>query len=134
MRASSRQEGYTLLEVVAALVVIGIALAGALGAAAADLRASRRAADAVEAAALAEDLLARMELLSADELAALGVGMVNRFEAPMDRFQWRADVAAVNGEPGLIEVRVSVRGPEVSVEVSTRVARSVGVHDGGGAP
>src|SRR5690606_31459125 len=112
----SRQRGFSLLEVVVALVVVGLTLAGALGAAAADIRASRKVADAV---------LARIELMSATELAELGANEAGRFGAPMERYHWRADVRPVSGELDLMEVHVSISWAGGSLEVSTRLARSL---------
>lgn len=121
----SRQRGFSLLEVVVALVVVGLTLAGALGAAAADIRASRKVADALEAAALADAVLARIELMSATELAELGANEAGRFGAPMERYHWRADVRPVSGELDLMEVHVSISWAGGSLEVSTRLARSL---------
>src|SRR5690606_7674238 len=99
--------------------------AGALGAAAADIRASRKVADALEAAALADAVLARIELMSATELAELGANEAGRLGAPMERYHWRADGRSVVGSRDLVAGQVRVSWAGGSLEVSTRLARSL---------
>ncbi|HEX2188692.1 MAG TPA: prepilin-type N-terminal cleavage/methylation domain-containing protein [Longimicrobiaceae bacterium] len=116
--------GFTLVEVAAALAVAGLVLAGALGAAAADARASRGAAATVEASALAEDLLFRTPFLRWDSLTAFGTQGEGRFAAPLDRYRWSIETAPVPGEPELVEATVVVAWTDGSFTASTRYGPS----------
>ncbi|HEX2092404.1 MAG TPA: prepilin-type N-terminal cleavage/methylation domain-containing protein [Longimicrobiaceae bacterium] len=127
-RRSSR--GFTLIEVVAALAVTGLVLAVALGAAAADVRASRRARAVTEASALAEDLLFRTPFLRWDSLTAFGSQGEGRFAAPLDRYRWRIETAPVPGEPELVEATVEVAWEEGAFTASTRYGPSPLTHEG----
>ncbi|MET0395802.1 MAG: prepilin-type N-terminal cleavage/methylation domain-containing protein [Longimicrobiaceae bacterium] len=116
--------GFTLIEVAAALAVAGLVLAGALGAAAADARASRRAVATTEAAVLAEDLLFRTPFLRWDSLTAFGTQGEGRFAAPLDRFRWALATAPVPGEPELVEATVTVEWEDGAYTASTRYGPS----------
>lgn len=115
--------GFTLIEVMVATALVGVVLITALTAAAADLRASRRAVASVEAAALADAVLARMELLSMDGAATLLDGRrAARFDPPLDRYRWQVETFPVPDERGLVEVTLRIAWPDGSLEVSTRKA------------
>lgn len=116
--------GFTLIEVVAALAVVGLLLAGSLGAAAADARASRKAADVTEASALAEDLLFRTPFLRWDSLTAFGTQGEGRFAAPLERYRWSIETAPVPGEPELVEATVVVSWEGGAYTASTRYGPS----------
>ena len=123
MWRGSDVRGFTLLEVTVALAILGLVLVGAFAAEGADLRASRKAADSVEAAALAEHLLARMELLPPDEFARLFAGEEGWIEPPLDRYRWHAAARPIPGESELAEVRVTLDWPGGSLAVDTRLRR-----------
>lgn len=120
----SSSAGFTLIEVAAALSVTGLVLAGALGAAAADARASRGAVAVTEASALAEDLLFRTPFLRWDSLTAFGTQGEGRFAAPLDRYRWAIETAPVPGEPELVEATVVVAWADGSYTASTRYGPS----------
>lgn len=124
--------GFTLIEVVAALAVVGLVLAAALGTAAADARASRRAVDVTEASALAEDLLLRTPFLRWDSLTAFGSQGEGRFPAPMERFRWSVETARVSGEPELVEATVVVEWEDGVYAASTRFGPPPAAHTGAG--
>lgn len=121
MRAADRR-GFTLLEAMVALVLAGALLAAALGVAAADLRASRRAADLQLAATLADDLLSRAALAPREQLAQWARGLEGSFDTPMERFTWRIVAQPLPGEEELLGVRVEVLWAGGSFGAHTRVA------------
>lgn len=114
------REGFTLLEAAAALLIVGAVVGGALAAAAADVRATRRAAAAMEASALAEDLLFRSQFLQWDSLTDYGARREGRFAAPLDRYTWRIRTAPVADVPGLVDAVATVRWSDGEFTATTR--------------
>ncbi|HEX2091659.1 MAG TPA: type II secretion system protein [Longimicrobiaceae bacterium] len=101
--------GFTLLEAVVALAILGLASVAALSALAAELRSAERAQRALEAAALAQDRLAALELLSVEDLSPLPDSLRRgRFGAPFTAYAWEAAVREVPGDQGLVDAAVRV--------------------------
>jgi len=106
--AESRR-GFTLLEAVAAMMIIGVVSAGALSAFAADLRAADRAQRMLPAAALAQDRLSGLETSGPELLEALPDSLARgRFTAPFDDYSWTASAHRLRALPGLIEVKINI--------------------------
>src|SRR5436309_6691188 len=83
--------GFTLLEVVVALAIVGIAGVAALEAFGAEVRGADKTQQALPAAALAEERLGRLALLATSELAHLPDSLSRgTFPAPLDRYRWVA--------------------------------------------
>jgi prepilin-type N-terminal cleavage/methylation domain-containing protein len=114
--------GFTLIEAMVALVLAGAVLAAAFGVAAADARASRRAAELHSAATLADDLLARVAVAPPGQLARWSRGESGWFDAPMDRFAWRITTSSIPNEDALVGVRAEVLWNGGSFTVHTRVS------------
>jgi general secretion pathway protein I len=118
------RRGFTLLETVVALAIVGLAVVAALEAFGAELRTSARAHRALESEALAGERLARLRLLAAEELASLSDSMARgRFPTPFADYQWAADAAPVLGEPELYEVSVRVTWDDGHYGLRTRLHR-----------
>ena len=101
--------GFTLLEAVVALAILGLASVAALSALAAELGSAERAQRALEAAALAQDRLSTLELLSAEELRSLPDSLRRgRFGAPFAAYAWEAAVRETPGGQGLVDAGVRV--------------------------
>ncbi len=124
MSRSSRERGFSLVEAMVTLVIVGLVLVGAISAAAADLRASRKSIAVAEASALAEDLLFRTPFLRWDSLTGFGTQREGRFPAPMDRYSWRIDTEPSVQEPGLVEATATVAWNGGEVTASTRFGPS----------
>lgn len=101
------RRGFTLLEAVAALVIIGLSGAAALAAFGAELRASARVRHAQESEALATHQLTTLRLLPASLLERLPDSVASgRFAPPFAEYQWRASTARRSEE--LVELQVEV--------------------------
>jgi len=113
--------GFTLLEVVVALAIIGIAGVAALEAFGAEVRVTDRVQQALPAAAIAEERLGRLALLATAELAHLPDSLARgRFPAPFDQYRWVATAGAVVGEYDLYEASVQVAWDGGTYELRTR--------------
>ncbi|HEX2205097.1 MAG TPA: type II secretion system protein [Longimicrobium sp.] len=116
--------GFTLLEAVFAMTVVGLAAVATLAALAGELRSARRAREALVSTALAEARLETMRLLNPDELRLLPDSVEKgTFAPPFDAYRWEADADVVPGETDLYGVEVRVAGPEGAVRVGTRLYR-----------
>ena len=109
VRRSAPRRGFTLLEAVAALVVIGISSAAALGAAASEMRAATRVRHALTAESLAEQRLAVLRLLPREQLLSLPDSLARGvFPVPLNEYQWRATSGLVRGTQDLFVLRLAV--------------------------
>ena len=116
--------GFTLLEALIAVVIVGLAAAAALETVGAELRTATRARHALHASALAEHRLETIRVLPVPELRSLP-DSVRRgtFAAPLERYGWTAAVREVAGEPGLYDAEVVVRWEGGSFPLQTRLYR-----------
>jgi prepilin-type N-terminal cleavage/methylation domain-containing protein len=116
--------GFSLLEAVVALAIVGLAAVAALGAFAMELRTGGQAARALEAQALAESRLAAVRLLQRSELEPLADSLRNgRFPAPLQAYQWQASSERVPDQEDLFQVAVAVRWNEGDYSLATRLYR-----------
>ena len=115
------KRGFTILEAVVALAIVGVAGVAALEAAGTEFRAAARAQAAYVGAALAADRLAAVTLARADELVPLADSLARgAFPPPFAEYTWAASVRAALGEPALYEVAIAVRGHDLDYTVATR--------------
>ena len=118
------ESGFSLLEAVVALMIVGTASVSALAAFGAELRTTDRAARALEARALADDRLARLRLTSNAELAPLADSLRHgRFAPPFEAYQWDATSRNVREREGVFEVSVTVRWEDGAYAETTRLYR-----------
>ena len=109
VRRAARRRGFTLLEAAAALVVIGISSAAALGAVASEMRAATRVRHALTAESLAEQRLAVLRLLPREQLLSLPDSLARGvFPVPLNEYHWRATAALVRGSQDLFMFRLVV--------------------------
>ena len=122
-RAKNARGGFTLVEVLAAMVLIGVVLPIAMTAVSNALHVASVARHSAEAARLAQSKLEELQL-SGDSLASGG----GDFGQDYPRYKWTSQVGTSANEYGLVEVRVFVtwldRNQDRSVSVSTFVSDS----------
>jgi prepilin-type N-terminal cleavage/methylation domain-containing protein len=118
------RRGFTLLEAVAALAILGIAGVAALEAVGGELRAADRARAAITVSALAQDRLAAVSLLPITELQPLADSVAHgTFAAPFQSYSWSTDVRPVLGERDLYDVNVEVFSENTRYALATRLYR-----------
>jgi type II secretory pathway pseudopilin PulG len=123
---ASNQGGFTILEAVVALAIVGLAGVSALEAVGGELRAADRAAEAYAASALAQDRLAAVGLLAPRDFARLPDSLRRgTFAPPFDAYRWTATAQPVSGERELYEVTVSIAGGRTTYALTTRMYRPV---------
>jgi hypothetical protein len=108
-----------------ALVILGTAVSGALGAFGGGLRAAAAVHSHASGVRLAESRLSELALLPSDSLAyyAEEGGREGRFAAPMDGFGWSARVTRVSGAEGLLRAVVVVNWNGGNYQLATEYFR-----------
>lgn len=115
------RRGFTLLEAVVALAIVGVTVVAVLGAFAGDLRATERVRHALVSETLAEQRLATLRLLGVSELARLPDSLRRgTFRSPLDGYRWTMETARVRGEDGLFELRVRIQWAQGSYVLASR--------------
>jgi type II secretion system protein I len=116
--------GFTLIEAVLALAIVGMTAAAVTGAVGAQLRTADRARHALEAAALAEQRLAGLRLVEPGQLRPLPDSLAaGRFAAPFADYTWTAASQPVRGEPDLFDLWVTVTWEGGAYPLRSRVHR-----------
>jgi prepilin-type N-terminal cleavage/methylation domain-containing protein len=120
----SRNRGFSLLESVVALAILGTAGAAALESLAAELRSAERTRRALESNALAVDRLARLRLLPREELVPLADSLRRGiFPAPFEGYRWTIATRTVSGADDLVDVRIVIHWEGGAEELATRLYR-----------
>lgn len=118
------RRGFSLLEAVAAIAIVGITAVAALEAAGGDMRAAEKARRAMEAEALATSRLDFMDLLSDRELQALPDSVESgTFDKPLDEYSWKTTSTPLNDQAGVYDVRITVSWPSGSYALRTYAYR-----------
>ena len=118
---AERTGGFTVLEAVVALAILGLAGVGALEAMGAELRAAHHARTATIEAALAQDRLAALALLPMADLQPLADSLARgTFPPPFADYHWNAAVRPVFGEADLYEITVDITGADARLLAVTR--------------
>ncbi len=118
------KRGFTILEAVIALAIVGLAGVAALEALGGELRAADRARSVSTAAALAQDRLAAIAIVPALDLSPLADSLARgAFPEPFADHRWSVTVRPVMGEADLYDVAVSVTGRGTDYSVTTRLYR-----------
>jgi type II secretory pathway pseudopilin PulG len=124
---SSRAErGFTILEAVIALAVVGLAGVSALEALGGELRTADRAAEAYTMAALAQDRLAAVALVGPRAMSPFPDSLARgTFPAPFERYRWTANAEPISGAPELYAVSITIVDDRRDYTVNTRLYRPV---------
>lgn len=116
--------GFSLLEAVVALAIVGVTAVAALGAVAAESRAAEEARTALEAEALAVQQLALIETLTGEDLQRLPDSLARgTFDGPFGRYRYTATTTAILGEEGLTRVNVAIAWEGGSFPMQTMLYR-----------
>jgi type II secretion system protein I len=116
-----RGNGFTLIEVVVALAIMGTASIAALASFGAMLATAGRGAERLETAELAQERLARLALLSPDELRHPPDSLARgAFPAPFEAYRWTARTQPLRDDPDLVDVTLEVSSESQSVALHTR--------------
>lgn len=101
--------GFTILEGIVALAIVGFAAVAAVEAVGSELRAADRAVVAYTVAALAQDRLAAVTTLDGRDIYpppdSVAQGL---FPTPLDRFRWTTSVSPAFGQPEIYEVTIII--------------------------
>lgn len=118
---TAARRGFTLLEGVVALAIVGVAVVAVLGAFAGDLRATERVRRALVAETLAEERLATLRLLGSTELARLPDSLRRgAFGGALGEYRWTMQASRVRGEDGLFDLRVRIEWPRGAYVLASR--------------
>ena len=118
-RLSSRA-GFSLLEAVAAIAIVGITSVSALEAVGSNMRTAEKSRRALEAEALATSRLDFMDLLTDRELQALPDTVESgKFDKPLDEYSWKTTSTPVSEQAGVYDVRITVDWPTGSYTLRT---------------
>lgn len=114
----SRSAGFTLLEVLAALVLVGLVLPAVMKGISLAMSASDDARKRIEAMGLGETKLSE---LAASTTSSTQAGSSGDFAPEFPGYRWEASAASVEADLTEIRVRVTwtARGSDRSVELAT---------------
>jgi type II secretory pathway pseudopilin PulG len=119
-----RRGGFSLLEAVAAVAIVGMTAVGALEASGSELRTAARAQRAIESEALATARLDFMNLLYDADLQALPDSVAKgRFDKPLDRYSWTATSTPYSDQAGVYDVHVTISWADGSYTQRTYLYR-----------
>lgn len=117
--------GFTLIEAMIAMVILGLVLLGALTAVRADLQASRLSAERLIMAQLAAEVVNQITVTSSEEFAAVMEGHRGAFPSPLNDYQWEARGSQLT-EDGVIRVDVRVFKEQNAFAIFTFRGRNPG--------
>lgn len=119
-RRLSSRAGFSLLEAVAAIAIVGITSVSALEAVGSDMRTAEKSRRALEAEALATSRLDFMGLLTDRELQALPDTVESgKFDKPLDEYSWKTTSTPVAEQAGVYDIRITIEWPTGSYTVRT---------------
>lgn len=113
MRQRATTRGFSLVEMLAALVIFSVAVVGTLQVFSVGVRAAGTTRSYTRASFLCQQLVEET-VVQGDLLTGTDSGT---FDPPADAFRWTREIAATDTD-GLYEVRVSVTWPEPGTERS----------------
>lgn len=127
MTRLGRSPGFTLLEVIVALAIVGVVGVGLMTAVAAQVRTASSAADHLVAASLAEEALAQLSLYPRPQLVDHWTDRVAPLERSMGRYSTAWSSRPDPTDPDIVDLQVSVlRGQDTVTALATRLYRPAG--------
>jgi prepilin-type N-terminal cleavage/methylation domain-containing protein len=123
-RSTRRRPGFTLVEALIALTIVGLAAVSTVAAFGTELRTAERAQRGLEAAALAEERLTSIELLEPRLLSMLPDSLAGgQVAPPFDGYDVAANVQTARDARDLYDVVVTVAWSSGAHELRTRLYR-----------
>lgn len=120
------RRAFTLMEVVVAIIIVGMTSVATLSAFATELRTAETSRFALEAASLGDTRIALLELTPAEDLLTLpDSSKKGRFDPPFEGYEWAASVKKVVNETDLYDAAVRVTWANGSYTLGTRMYRPV---------
>ena len=116
--------GFTVLEALIALVIIGFAVVTTVEALGGGLRAEREVSAHLEAVALTEARMNELAALPRDSLVDYIAGRDGVFAPPFGRYRWRAAIEPVAGTRSLFRATVIVAWPGRTYALETVLFRA----------
>jgi hypothetical protein len=112
------RDGFTVLEAVMALLILGLALTPLLGAVHADVREQGTLRGDLEAVSLAESRMSELAIVPRESIGAYVRPRRGAFPAPFGGYSWEALLRPEPASPALVRGAVLVRwkGGEYSLE------------------
>ncbi|HEX7088499.1 MAG TPA: hypothetical protein VF192_00090 [Longimicrobiales bacterium] len=114
--------GFTLLEALVALLLLGLVALTCLRTLGVMLRGQAMTREHLEAVALAERRMAELALLPPDSIVAYGEPRSDVFP-PFGHYRWRALMRGVEGSPALVRAAVLVEWPRGEYSLETTFYR-----------
>lgn len=112
------------MEVLVALIIVGMTAIATLATFATELRTADSSRSALEAASLADTRLALLQLVPTEDLMILPDSVkAGTFEPPFQQYSWSARVTPVTGETDLFDGVVDVSWPNGRYDIATRMYR-----------
>ncbi len=118
-----RRAGFTLLETLVALTIVGLAMLVLTAAFAEGLRGQAIARRHVEAVALAEARMGELAALPSDSLRPRRTTREGVFAPPFARYRWRTELARDPRSPRLVAATVVVSWPGGEYTLATQLHR-----------
>ena len=115
----SGRDGFTVLETVVALLILGLSLTPLLGSVMAGVREAGTLRATHEAVALAEARMAELALVPTDSIAFYRVPRSGWFPPPFGDYRWRALLRADPASPALVRGAVLVEWKRGSYSLET---------------
>jgi len=120
----STNRGFTILEAVVALAIVGLSGVAALEAVAGETRSIDRAREAYTLSALAQDRLAVVTILAPEDLNPLPDSLARgAFPKPFNGYRWTTSLEPISGQRDLYDVSVAVTGARSDYRVTARIYR-----------
>lgn len=112
------RSGFTVLEALIALVIVGFAVVATVEALGGGLRAEGQVSHHLEAVALADSKMSELGALERDSISFYTGGRDGVFAPPFGAYRWRATIEAVSGARPLLRAGVTVtwRGGSYALE------------------
>src|SRR5688572_19848978 len=107
-RRLRRRCGFTVLESLIALVIVGFAVIATVEALGGGLRAEGQVSHHLEAVALTESRMNGLGALERDSIASYSSGRNGTFARPFQLYHWRATIQPVSGARSLFRADVAV--------------------------